>query len=65
MPATSSTSPKGLCAAATNSTNLDKQGSWYMPLISLSFLDVYGIPQALLVLGDAVQKLLLRDRRSL
>jgi hypothetical protein len=36
-----------------------------MSLISLSFLDICGIPQALLELSDAVQKLLLRDRRSL
>ncbi len=36
-----------------------------MPLISLSFLDVCGIPPALLELSEAVQKLLLRDRGSL
>jgi len=43
-PATSAASSKGIFAAATNSTNQTSKagGTFHIPLISLSFLDVYG-----------------------
>ncbi len=41
LPATGAASSNGIFVAATNNTNQTSIG-WYMPLISLSFSDVYG-----------------------
>jgi hypothetical protein len=41
VPSASAASPKGIFVATTNSTNQTNKEGRYMPLMSLSFLDVY------------------------
>jgi hypothetical protein len=43
VPTTCAAPSEGISVATTNSTNQDKQGRQYAPLISQFFLDVYGL----------------------
>ncbi len=51
MPATNAASSKGILVVATNSTNYTNMAGLYVPLISLSFLDVY---EPVLLLSDVL-----------